>query len=220
MSRFGGVFWFVLVIATGMTNFLVKQAVQGLDDQLVRVRRQTADEQRKIHDLVREWTTLNQPELLANLNTTYVHLQQVSPKQVVSGVADVALRPAPPPAPPQPEAVPPIAEAAPLPVIIPAAIAAPQVKAILVTTTPAAPAVQAIPLGATPAAPTVQAIPLTTASAATLAVATAAPRMPAPALSLISTAHAASEPAARPQPAPAPKPPSLDGLFAHAAGDR
>jgi hypothetical protein len=106
MSRFG-IFWFILVIASGMTNFLVKQTVQKLDDQLTHVRHQTVDEQKKIHDLTAEWTFLNQPELLADLNNRYLHLVPVSPKQVQTSIDNIPPRPAPPPA----EAAPQIAEA-------------------------------------------------------------------------------------------------------------
>jgi hypothetical protein len=97
MSRFGGVFWFVLVIAAGVTNFVVKQTVQNLDDQLNDVRRKTVAEQKKIHELTADWTFLNQPELLADLNGRYVHLVSVSPKQVTTSLDGIPLRPAPPP---------------------------------------------------------------------------------------------------------------------------
>ena len=97
MSRLGGAFWFLLVIATGATNFLVKQTVQDLDDQLTQVRRKTVEDQKKIHDLRADWTFLNQPELLADLNNRYVHLAPMSPKQVVTNLDSIPLRPAPPP---------------------------------------------------------------------------------------------------------------------------
>jgi len=136
MSRFrlSGVFWFVLVIASGATNFLVKQNVQNLDSQLAHVRHQAADEQKKIHDLTREWTTLNQPELLANLNNSYVHLVPVSPKQVETGVDAIPLRPAPP-APPQDVA----------PQITPAQAAPPATVAAPVTPTPIVPVSAIVP---------------------------------------------------------------------------
>lgn len=102
MSRLGGAFWFILVVATGMTNFLVKQTVQGLDDQLTQVRRKTAEDQKKIHDLTADWTFLNQPELLADLNNRYVHLVPMSPKQVVTSLDGIPMRPAPPPQEPPP----------------------------------------------------------------------------------------------------------------------
>jgi hypothetical protein len=95
LTRLGGAFWFVLVIASGVTNFVVKQTVQGLDDKLTSVRRQTIVEQKKIHELTADWTYLNQPELLTNLNTRYVHLVQLSPKQVQTTLDNVPLRPVP-----------------------------------------------------------------------------------------------------------------------------
>jgi hypothetical protein len=110
MSRFGGVFWFVLVIAAGVTNFIVKQTVQNLDDQLNDVRRKTVTEQKKIHELTADWTFLNQPELLADLNSRYVHLMSVSPKQVTTSIDGIPLRPAPPPQ----DVAPQIADAAPV----------------------------------------------------------------------------------------------------------
>ncbi len=154
MSRFG-IFWFILVIASGMTNFLVKQTVQKLDDQLTHVRRQTVDEQKKIHDLTAEWTFLNQPELLADLNNRYLHLVPVSPKQVQSSIDNIPLRPALPVA----EAAPQIAEApqapqAPAPParspIVPVSATMPVRPAIMPAEAPAPP----VRAPAQPAAPT------------------------------------------------------------------
>jgi hypothetical protein len=199
MSRFG-IVWFILVIASGMTNFLVKQNVQGLDDQLTAVRKKTVAEQKAIHELTADWTFLNQPELLADLNNRYVHLAAVAPKQVISSLDSIPLRPTPPPAPPQ-ETAPQIAEATVAPP--PITIAAPA--------SPAAPAAMPIPVAPSPA-------PIVPVSAPVPV------RQPAAApLSVISIAHAAEPPAApAPRPAPAaPKPaPSLNGLFAQVAGDR
>ena len=47
MTRLGVVFWGGLVLASGFATFNVKYAVQGIDDELVRVRRQTVAERRK-----------------------------------------------------------------------------------------------------------------------------------------------------------------------------
>jgi hypothetical protein len=112
MSRLGGAFWFILVIVSGATNFVVKQKVQTLDDQLNSVRHQAVAEQKKIHELTADWTVLNQPELLASLNNRYVHLVQMSPKQVVASADALPLRPVPPPS---LDVAPPVAEAAPPP---------------------------------------------------------------------------------------------------------
>jgi len=190
MSRFG-VIWFILVIASGMTNFLVKQNVQGLDDQLTAVRKKTIAEQKAIHELTADWTFLNQPELLADLNNRYVHLAAVSPKQVITSLDSIPLRPAPPPDQPQ-ETAPQIAEAAPQ----------------MALTTPRPPAA-AMPIPAVPN------------PAPIIPVSAPAPmRQPAAApLSVIASAHAAELPTP-PRPAPASAKPaaSLDGLFAQVAG--
>jgi hypothetical protein len=147
MSRFGGIFWLILVIASGMTNFLVKHTVQGLDDQLTAVRKKAVAEQKAIHELTTDWTFLNQPELLADLNNRYVHLAPVAPRQVVTSLDAVPLRPAPPPAPP--EAAPQIAEfeaAAPAPAVVRTRVAAAPPPAMSYTTTPPPPRASAAPL--------------------------------------------------------------------------
>ena len=41
MTRLGVVFWRGLVLASGFATFKVKYAVQGIEDELARVRRQT-----------------------------------------------------------------------------------------------------------------------------------------------------------------------------------
>ena len=96
MRQFGGLFWFVLVMATGIANFAVKQTVQNLEDELGGVRKKTVAEQKEIHELTADWTFLNQPELLADLNRRYVGLVPMAPKQVVASIAAIPLRPAPP----------------------------------------------------------------------------------------------------------------------------
>jgi hypothetical protein len=175
MSRLGGAFWFLLVIATGATNFLVKQTVQSLDDQLTQVRRKTTEDQKKIHDLTADWTFLTQPELLADLNNRYVHLTAMSPKQVVTNLDGIPMRPAPPP---QETAPPAVAE-----VLAPAP----------------APAVTSIPIDSPAPTQVAAASPQAAARAPTVPVATpGATHAPAEPLSLISTAHAATATAAAP----------------------
>jgi hypothetical protein len=93
----GGVFWIAVAFAAGIGNYTVKQMVQGLDDELTSVRRKTVAGQKQIHDLTAEWTYLNQPELLANLNRRYLGLNPIAPKQARSGIDDIAMRPAPSP---------------------------------------------------------------------------------------------------------------------------
>src|SRR5580704_14534741 len=96
MRRLSGLFWVVVVLLAGATNFTVKHLVQSLDDELSNTRRKTIAEQKQIHDLTAEWTYLNQPELLSDLNRRYVGLVPVSPKQIQHTVDEIPLRPAPP----------------------------------------------------------------------------------------------------------------------------
>jgi len=199
MSRLGGAFWFVLVIVSGVTNFVVKQTVQGLDDQLTSVRRQTVAEQKKIHELTADWTYLNQPELLTDLNNRYVHLVQVSPKQVQTSLDNIPLR--------QP----------------PAQTLDPAPQIAMATSPPAAPvppaptaAATLTPPATTPVAPLTPPMP-----APSPAAPSPAPIVPVSAAAPVHVAApAASEPTPSRPPATAPRAASLDSLFAQVAGDR
>jgi cell division protein FtsL len=127
MTRLGPIFWLVLVLVAGFTTFKVKYAVQDLDDELNRVRRQTIAEQQETRVLTAEWTYLNQPERLAELNRRFLGLAPIAAKQLQRSIDNIPLRPptAPPdslaaaspdPAPPDPAATPlPVAAAAPSP---------------------------------------------------------------------------------------------------------
>jgi hypothetical protein len=92
----GGALWIAVAFAAGVGNYAVKQMVQGLDDDLTNVRKKIVAEQKQIHDLTAEWTYLNQPELLANLNRRYLGLVPIAPKQERVGIDEIPLRPAPP----------------------------------------------------------------------------------------------------------------------------
>src|SRR5205823_6782418 len=72
----------------------------------------TIAEQQEIHILRAEWTALNQPERLAELNRRFLSLAAVAPKQLQRKLEDIPLRPVPQPAEPLIAAAP---EAAPAP---------------------------------------------------------------------------------------------------------
>ena len=202
MSRFG-VFWFILVILSGATNFLVKQRVQSLDDELNHARRQTVEEQKKIHDLTAEWTFLNQPELLADLNNRYLHLVPVSPKQVQTSIDSLPMRPAaPPPQATSPQVTPPLAT--------------PQVAAASETAPAADPA--GVPLDPPSAPANPVASPVANPVAAPVRAPIVTVSAPSPAPSPTMTA-ATAPPARSPSPPPA-RLATLDALFAQVAGNR
>jgi hypothetical protein len=104
MTRLGTVFWLVLVLAAGFTTFKVKYAVQDIEDELSRTRRQTIAEQQEIRVLTAEWTYLNQPERLAELNRRFLGLAAITAKQLQRSVEEIPLR-----APAAPTAAPPAA---------------------------------------------------------------------------------------------------------------
>jgi len=97
MIRLASLFWLALVCATGFATFKVKYAVQDIEEELNRVRKQTVIEHQEIHLLRAEWTTLNQPERLADLNRRILSLAAMAPKQLQHTVEDVPLRPIPAP---------------------------------------------------------------------------------------------------------------------------
>jgi cell division protein FtsL len=218
MTRLGGAFWFVAVIASGATNFMVKQTVQNLDDELASIRRKTVAAQKEIHALSADWTFLNQPELLADLNKRHIGLAPMSPRQLVA-IDSLPLRPVAPPAiepPPQiaavtPRAAPPVPSSLPDP---PAAVVAIPLEPRLAAVAPPAAAAP------TPAAPP------------GLPDANSAGAPPDPVVMLEPPPAAGPTPAAAPvlivkaalaapvRPAPAPQPASLDAVFAQIAVDR
>jgi hypothetical protein len=117
MIRLASLFWLALVAVTGFATFKVKYAVQDIEDELDKVRRHTIAEQQEIHILRAEWTALNQPERLAELNRRFLSLAAVTPKQLQRKIEDIPLRPVPPAAEPPVAAAP---EAAPIPPPAPA----------------------------------------------------------------------------------------------------
>ena len=92
MKRLGALFWLALVVAAGFATFKVKYTVQDLEDALTRVRKQTIAEQQEIRVLTAEWTYLNQPERLAELNRRFLSLAPLAAKQLQRPVVDIALR--------------------------------------------------------------------------------------------------------------------------------
>jgi hypothetical protein len=130
MTKLGVVFWLGLVLVSGFTTFKVKHAGQEIDDELTRVRKHVVAEQQEMRVLAAEWTYLNQPERLAELNRTFLQLGPIAARQLQQRIEDIPLRPqpagpdillaaAPPPAMPLP-AMPPVA-AAPVAVAVSAA---------------------------------------------------------------------------------------------------
>src|SRR5438552_13118414 len=92
MIRFASLLWLALVAVTGFATFKVKYAVQDIEEELNKVRRQTITEQQEIHLLRAEWTALTQPERLADLNRHFLSLAAVAPKQLQRKIDEIPLQ--------------------------------------------------------------------------------------------------------------------------------
>jgi hypothetical protein len=92
MTRLGTVFWVALVLTAGFTTFKVKYAVQDIEDELNRVRRQTIAEQQEIRVLTAEWTYLTQPERLTELNRRFLGLASITARQLQRSIEEIPLR--------------------------------------------------------------------------------------------------------------------------------
>ena len=128
MIRFASLLWLALVAVTGFATFKVKYAVQDIEEELNKVRRQTIAEQQEIHVLRAEWTALTQPERLADLNRRLLSLAAITPKQLQHKIDEIPLRLVPEPEPviaaapaPEPATAPPASQAVATPVATPAA---------------------------------------------------------------------------------------------------
>ena len=98
MIKLGTVFWLTVVCAMGFVMFKVKYDVQDLEDALLKVRKQTVSTQNEIRVLTAEWTFLNQPERLEELNGRFLALAPITPQQLSRNIADLPLRAPEPPA--------------------------------------------------------------------------------------------------------------------------
>jgi hypothetical protein len=122
--------WLGVIVSTGIAVFSVKSAVAGLEEELLRVRKEMAQDHAAIHVLNAEWSYLNQPTRLADLAKRFLpklqpvatvqygapaRLEQLPWKAGEGPVADTA--PAPSPAPGAAA----VASAAPLPPPVPGA---------------------------------------------------------------------------------------------------
>jgi len=154
MMRLGTVLWLVLVLAAGFTTFKVKYAIQDTEDQLRRVRRQTVAEQQEIRVLNAEWTYLNQPERLSELNRRFLGLASISTKQLQRTIEEIPLRPPAAPSDAAVEASPTAAIAPPAAPTLPAVTAvAPRPAPVVAMSAPLHPPIDPAPARPTTAAP-------------------------------------------------------------------
>lgn len=104
MMRGMTVLWATLALAVGVGLFLLKYEVQSLEDRLAAVNGDIRRNQETIHILKAEWSYLNDPERLRDLNERHLGMKTFGTDQIVS-VADLPFA-APPTTEPQPEEAP------------------------------------------------------------------------------------------------------------------
>ncbi|MGH7097764.1 MAG: cell division protein FtsL [Stellaceae bacterium] len=97
MTRIGTLFWVLLVSAAAGGMYAVKYRVQGIEGALVKTEAATIAEQRQIRVLDAEWTYLNRPETLAQMNARFLSLVPITAKELRTSVADIPLRATPAP---------------------------------------------------------------------------------------------------------------------------
>jgi hypothetical protein len=97
MIRAATILWVALAALVGVGLFQLKHEVQALDEELVRLNRQIAEEHRTIHVLKAEWSYINQPQRLERLAQRHLDLVPMMPQQITR-LGDVPRRPPAPPA--------------------------------------------------------------------------------------------------------------------------
>jgi hypothetical protein len=95
MLRLATLFWLLLVSAAAAGMYAVKYRVQGIEHALLKTERATIAEQREIRVLDAEWTYLNRPESLAQMNAQFLSLVPITTQELRTSVNDVPMRPAP-----------------------------------------------------------------------------------------------------------------------------
>lgn len=146
MNRLSLPIWLIIIVFAGVCMFHVKFAVQELEAQLTLTDRQIQQSEEALRVLRAEWSYLNEPSRLADLNQRHLGLVPVAAGQMVDLDA-LPVRIAPPVDPgalPPVEEIPgadaPIASAPPPPTpITPVAVAPTQIPAVAAPAKPAAP---------------------------------------------------------------------------------
>jgi len=83
--------WLLLAALAGYGLFQVKYQVMTLEEELARLNAATLREQNQIHVLEAEWSYLNQPQRLEELNERFVHLKPIKPAQFAA-IASIPMR--------------------------------------------------------------------------------------------------------------------------------
>lgn len=82
MIRGMTVLWTALALIVGVGLFLLKYEVATLEDRLAGLNREIYENQQAIHVLKAEWSYLNEPERLRELNERHLGLAAVAPARI------------------------------------------------------------------------------------------------------------------------------------------
>lgn len=83
MIRLSTILWTLAVVIAGYAMFQVKFHVAKLDDELTRLNHQIAVTREETRVLAAEWTLLDDPQRLDQLNGVSLKLQPIAPAQIV-----------------------------------------------------------------------------------------------------------------------------------------
>lgn len=90
MMRGMTILWTMLALVVGVGLFLLKYEVQSLEERLASVNADIRRNQESIHVLKAEWSYLNDPTRLRELNERHLSLKPYLPEQVVA-IADLPM---------------------------------------------------------------------------------------------------------------------------------
>lgn len=79
--------WATLTIFMAFGTFVMKNRVQDLEKELVRINRGIKDDMRSIHILKAEWSHLNNPERLRVLAQKHIDLKPIKAEQIIDYAA-------------------------------------------------------------------------------------------------------------------------------------
>lgn len=100
MIRASAILWGTLALGVGTGLFVLKVEVQALEDKLTRLNAEIRRDRAAVHVLEAEWSYLNDPARLRGQAERLLGMGPFAPSQV-NTVAQLPLRPAPPP--PEPD---------------------------------------------------------------------------------------------------------------------
>lgn len=103
MIRLSTILWTLAVVIAGYAMFQVKFHVARLDDELTQLNHQIAATREETRVLAAEWTLLDDPQRLDQINGVSLKLQPIAPAQIVlpAQLSQIPMRNAPVATPPQ-----------------------------------------------------------------------------------------------------------------------